>query len=85
MLRRRRLCPVCESKPAKKLESFYTNAIKEPAFCSRRCAAEYGLLCAGSEGDDGLNWCLHHGWYANSNEMHGGCPDCPSVEEVSDG
>ena len=81
---RRRLCAVCESKPAKKLDSRYAHAIHAPAFCSRRCAAEYGLLAAGSEGDEGLNWCEQHGWFANSSLMNDGCPNCPSPEEVSD-
>jgi hypothetical protein len=81
MLRRRRLCAVCESKPARKLASRYKNAIQEPAFCSRRCAAEYGLLSAGTSGDDGLNWCPQHGWFTNSSLMEERCPDCPAPQE----
>lgn len=82
MLKRKRFCAVCESKPARKLDSRYAYAITEPAFCSQKCAAQYGLLVAGSEGDDGLNWCGTHGWFINALMMDGGCPDCsPKGEE----
>ena len=78
--KRKKLCRVCAAKPAKALTSIYKCAIAEPAFCSRRCAAEYGLRVAGGEGDDGLNWCDQHGWYENARILNGGCPDCPNQE-----
>jgi hypothetical protein len=81
MVRRRKLCAVCESRPARKLASRYTHAIQQSAFCSRRCAAEYGLLAAGAEGDDGLNWCELHGWFTNARLMDGGCPECRPTKE----
>jgi hypothetical protein len=76
MARRPRLCAVCEVKPARKLESVFRHAMQEAAFCSRKCAAEYGLLIAGGGGDDGLNWCETHGWFTNAFILDDGCPVC---------
>ncbi len=74
----KRLCYVCQAKPARRLKPAkpYVNAAKEPTFCSVRCAADYGLLIAGSSPSDGLNWCESHGWWPASEEMDGGCPEC---------
>ena len=73
---KRRLCYVCETKPARTIESCYKHAIKEPAFCSIRCAAQFGLLIAGCGGEDDLHWCDEHGWYRGWSACEG-CPTCP--------
>jgi hypothetical protein len=73
----RRMCYVCQSRPAKLLKPKkpYTHAYAEPGFCSVRCAADYGLLLAGAPIPSDLNWCDTHGWY-NGWDTYEGCPNC---------
>lgn len=42
------ICKMCQEKPARVLKASqpYTFATKEPVFCSRKCAADYGLVTA---------------------------------------
>jgi hypothetical protein len=78
-----RPCYVCKAKPARKLKPprRYAYAAAGATFCSVRCAADYGLLIAGSSPSDGLNWCKTHGWWKANEEMNGGCPDCNHAEK----
>ena len=73
----RRMCYVCQSRPAKLLKpkTPYAHAYAEPGFCSVRCAADYGLLMAGTQQPSDLNWCDTHGWYTGW-DTYEGCPDC---------
>jgi len=75
----RRTCYVCGKRPPKRLESIYKYATPESTFCSRKCAAEYGLLVAGGETEDSINWCPVHGWW-NGNEP---CVKCELERECA--
>ncbi len=60
-----RTCEVCKIKRAKRLNSRYAHAEAEPRFCSIKCAAEYGLLCAGTS-DESAVWCEEcNAWSGN--------------------
>lgn len=59
----RRTCYVCGKRPPKRLKSIYKYATQESTFCSRKCAAEFGLLIAASQCENGINWCRIHGWW----------------------
>jgi hypothetical protein len=79
--KRRRMCYVCECKPARELATKigYTHAAKDPTFCSVRCAADFGLLIAGTGAEDDLQWCDTHGWIRGW-AAYEGCPDCKCGE-----
>ena len=73
----RKRCFVCEKRPPRLLETRigYTHAVDVPVFCSVRCAADWGLLRAGIEGEGDIHWCESHGWYTGET-AYDGCPEC---------
>lgn len=78
----RRMCYVCGARPARRLGSKigYRNVTASDSFfCSRRCAADYGLLMAETSAEDQLYWCRTHGWHGSAWE--GECPECPPTQE----
>lgn len=74
----KKLCIRCGKKRPKKLKSFFLNpdihTIEK--FCSVRCAASFGLMCADeTETEHGYEWCDVCGWYnpAFNNDMSCSC------------
>lgn len=58
--RAKRPCYACNAKPAKRLKTHnvpYRYATDEPVFCSRACAADWGLLQAGVTAEGQPYWC----------------------------
>lgn len=75
----KKTCYVCKVGRPVAMSSMYVHAAGFPVFCSRRCAAEYGLLRAGIGGPGDLHWCDDHGWFVGCEagyEATAGCPVC---------
>lgn len=75
MPKQKKMCFVCGKRPPKKLKSIYAHAIPDAVFCSKRCAAEYGLLKAGdTDNCTDINWCKNCGWFEGW-LLYEGCPE----------
>jgi len=82
------LCYACQDRPAKKLETSrmrFKLAAKDPVFCSKGCAADWGLLYfnVGGPVDRVANWCLIHGWQDVISEGAQECYQCELIGDVA--
>lgn len=51
-------------------------------FCSRKCAAEYGVGVALNSHENDVNWCDQHGWFVGY-LTYDGCPECLNTPSAS--
>jgi hypothetical protein len=72
------LCLLCGRRRARPLVSTREYAAREPVFCGRRCATDYGLIIARFELDNAeLHLCPRTGKF----EPGGGGPGCCTESE----
>jgi hypothetical protein len=82
----RKICAVCKKSAAKKIDSkigYLRVDATKAFFCSRRCAADYGLLMANDAGEDALHWCPKHGWFSGAS-YDNECFECPPENSPQD-